>query len=183
MGDKQKFKVAGIDSYGDIFKQEDDGSLIDIDLLLGMYRVVELPADRLAIPTGKRRDGMKVYETNTGITNQLVNGVTDTDWIPNIIKQTFVNSGAGLKFTVADITKYKSVKLHYSMTRGVLEEMGIIVMTSSLGKPLSRQFDFDFCGINMVKQITGDDLELVWNDTFSDGDDTEFFTFIERITL
>ena len=183
MGEKKNYKVdTSVEAHGDVLKKEPDGQLTDIDLTLGMYRVVEAYVDILAIPAGKRKEGMKAYVRSTGITYHLIGGTTDVDWTPNVMKETFVNGGNDT-LVVADITKYKSIKMTYSMNRGGLEEVGTIILTNTVGTPLSRNFDFDFCGMNMSKQITNNDLEIVWNDVFSNGDDTEFFAYIERIIL
>lgn len=184
MGNKKNHKIdTSVETHGDMLKKEPDGSLVDIDLTLGMYRVVEDYSDVTAIPAPKRKEGMKVYVRSTGITYKLDGGITDSDWMPNIMDTIFPNGLTNQILFIADITKYKSIKLNYTMIRNGLEEIGTIILTNTVGKPLSRNFDIDFCGINMEKQISGNNLEILWGDVISDGNDTDFFAFIERINL
>jgi hypothetical protein len=85
---------------------------------------------------------------------------------------------------VGDITIHNSVRIEYTVIRGTSIEMGNLKLDNKANELVSRQYEFDDCGFEFTKSISGNELRLAWTDPLANGSNALFYiTSIKRTKI
>jgi hypothetical protein len=104
----------------------------------------------------------------TGL-QEALDGKAPLDPVAGVVIPVQMTNNQDGYIAVGDITLHNSVRIEYTIIRGVLYEAGSLLLENRANEIIVQQADLDESGFVFSKTISGNELRIAWTDELANG--------------